>query len=314
MEKTILVTGAAGFVGSHLCEYLLNHDNCQVIGLDNLLTGQRKNIEHLLENKNFKFILGDIVHLDTLKNISGISQIYNLACPASPVHYQANSIETIQTNTVGVMNLLEMAKNQNARILQASTSEVYGDPKETPQKETYNGNVNPIGPRACYDEGKRIAETLFFEYHRKFKTEIRVARIFNTYGPKMAENDGRVISNFIVQALKETDITVYGDGAQTRSFCYVSDLVAGLYKLMNGNIVGPVNLGNPGEMTMLETANKILEMTGSKSKIVFRELPKDDPSRREPDISLAKKELGWEPKVPVTEGLQKTIEYFKNIA
>jgi UDP-glucuronate decarboxylase len=306
--KTILVTGGAGFIGSHLCKKLLEQGN-RVICLDNLFTGSKKNIQPFLANKNFKFIKHDIIEPFFTKE--KIDQIYNLACPASPVHYQVNAIRTIKANTIGIINMLGLAKSHGARILQASTSEVYGDPLEHPQKESYFGNVSCIGPRACYDEGKRCAETLFFDYYRKHGLEIRVARIFNTYGPNMAENDGRVISNFITQALKNKNITIYGDGAQTRSFCYVADLVDGLIKLMNKeNFIGPVNFGNPIELTMKEIAKKIITLTGSKSKLVYKTLPKDDPKKRRPNITLAKKKLNWQPKVKLNDGLKKTIEYF----
>ena len=310
MKKTILVTGGAGFIGSHLCEYLLAKKE-HVICVDNLFTGNMKNIEHLLKNTNFLFIKHDIIEPLYVKE--KIDQIYNCACPASPIHYQSNSIRTIKANTIGVINILGLAKTHHARILQTSTSEVYGDPLEHPQKETYRGNVNPIGPRACYDEGKRAAETLFFDYKRSHNLEIRVARIFNTYGPRMAPNDGRVVSNFILQALNNKDLTIYGDGEQTRSFCYVSDLVEGLYKLMNGQNTGPINLGNPTELTIKQIAQKIIDMTKSKSKIIFKPLPEDDPRKRKPDISLAKKLLKWEPKIKLTEGLGKTIKYFRSV-
>lgn len=320
----ILVTGGAGFIGSHLCEYLLTKGH-KVICVDNLFTGSRENIKHSPANKNFQFIEHDIIDplfLDEKK----IDQIYNLACPASPIHYQSNSIRTIKTNTLGVINMLGLAKKHKARILQASTSEIYGDPLEHPQKETYRGNVNPIGPRACYDEGKRVAETLFFDYHRQNGVDIRVARIFNTYGPKMSKDDGRVVSNFIIQALRGEDITIYGNGKQTRSFCYISDLVEGLYKLMNAeNFIGPVNLGNPDEFTILELAEKIIALVeksrpeGARlaqraAKIVLKPLPEDDPRQRKPDIALAKKTLGWEPKVKLQDGLQATIRYFQSVA
>lgn len=310
--KTILVTGGAGFLGSHLCDYLINK-NEKLICVDNLFTGDKKNIEHLLDNPNFKFINHDIIDPlyidDTI-----IDQIYNLACPASPIHYQYNPVRTIKANTIGVINMLGMAKKHKARILQASTSEVYGDPLEHPQKETYRGNVNTIGPRACYDEGKRVAETLFFDYHRQHKIDIKVMRIFNTYGPRMAQNDGRVVSNFILQVLKNEPIQIYGDGKQTRSFCYVSDLIEGMYKLMNSeDLTGPVNIGNPGEFTMLELAEKVIQQTGSKSELVYKPLPQDDPMQRKPDISLAKEKLGWEPKINLDTGLKETISYFSKI-
>ena len=314
--KTILVTGGAGFIGSHLCDYLLAKGE-RVVCFDNLLTGSRENIKHLESDKNFEFIEADIISSALPKILPKVrfDQIYNLACPASPVHYQKNAIETIKANTAGMINMLELAKKHNARILQASTSEVYGDPKVHPQPESYLGNVSTIGPRACYDEGKRVAETLCFDYHRAHKVDIRVARFFNTYGPRMAQDDGRVVSNFIIQALKNQDITVYGNGSHTRSFAYVSDLVDGIYRLMNhDNFTGPVNLGNPGEFTILELAKKVLEIGNSKSKIVYKDFtPEDDPKKRQPDITLAKKELNWEPKVELQEGLKKTIEYFKNV-
>ncbi len=310
--KTILVTGGAGFLGSHLCDYLINK-NEKLICVDNLFTGDKKNIEHLLDNPNFKFINHDIIDPlyidDTI-----IDQIYNLACPASPIHYQYNPVRTIKANTIGVINMLGMAKKHKARILQASTSEVYGDPLEHPQKETYRGNVNTIGPRACYDEGKRVAETLFFDYHRQHKIDIKVMRIFNTYGPRMAQNDGRVVSNFILQALKNEPIQIYGDGKQTRSFCYVSDLIEGMYRLMNSeDLTGPVNIGNPGEFTMLELAEKVIQQTGSKSELIYKPLPQDDPMQRKPDITLAKEKLDWEPKINLDTGLKETISYFSKI-
>ena len=280
-----------------------------MICLDNLFTGSKKNIGPLTADKNFKFIEHDII--EPFFTEEKIDRIYNLACPASPIHYQVNAIRTIKANTIGVINMLGLAKLHGARILQASTSEVYGDPAEHPQKESYSGNVNPIGPRACYDEGKRVAETLFFDYHRKYNLEIRVARIFNTYGPNMAANDGRVVSNFIIQALAGNDITIYGDGDQTRSFCYVSDLVEGLIKLMNkDNFTGPVNFGNPLELTIKEIAEKIVILIGSKSKIVYKPLPKDDPKKRRPEITLAKEKLNWSPVIELETGLKKTIEYF----
>ncbi len=309
--RTILVTGCAGFIGSHLCDYILEHEDCRIIGIDNLLTGSKKNIAHLVENERFRFLQKDIVDPVYFEE-EAIDRVYNLACPASPIHYQANPIRTIKVNTIGVITMLGLAKKHGARILQASTSEVYGDPLVHPQTESYNGNVNPIGQRACYDEGKRIAEALFFEYHRNHGVDIRVARIFNTYGPRMAQNDGRVVSNFIVQALRGEDITIYGDGRQTRSFCYVSDMRDGLCRLMNSRYVGPVNMGNPEELAIVEIAEKIVSLTGSKSNIMFKELPEDDPRRRKPDIALAKEKLQWQPSVSLDEGLQKTIEYFKN--
>ncbi len=307
---TILVTGGAGFLGSHLCEYLLKKGE-RVICLDNFFTGSLRNIQHLTSNQNFRLIEADIINPFEIDE--KVDQIYNLACPASPVHYQFNPIRTVKANTIGVINVLGLAKKHKARVFQASTSEVYGDPLEHPQKESYRGNVNTIGPRACYDEGKRVAETLFFDYHRSHGMEIRVARIFNTYGPRMAKNDGRVVSNFIVQALAGDDITIYGDGNQTRSFCYVSDLVEGFYRLMNSDTTGPVNLGNPGEFTMKELAEKVIALTGSKSKIIFKPLPEDDPRQRKPDISLAKAKLGWEPKVVLEDGLKDAIAYFRSL-
>jgi UDP-glucuronate decarboxylase len=307
--KTILITGGAGFIGSHLSERLLKEGN-RVICVDNLFTGREENVAQLESNPNFKFIKHDII--SPLEISEKINQIYNLACPASPVHYRENPIRTVKANTIGVINVLGLAKKHGARILQASTSEVYGDPLEHPQKETYWGNVNPIGPRACYDEGKRVAETLFFDYHREHKLDIRVARIFNTYGPRMSPDDGRVVSNFIVQALKGNDLAIYGDGTQTRSFCYVSDLADGLIRLMNAeNLTGPVNLGNPLELTVKDIAEKIIALTGSKSKIIYKALPENDPKKRRPDITLAKSKLNWEPKIPLEEGLDKTIAYFK---
>jgi UDP-glucuronate decarboxylase len=309
--KTIVVTGGAGFLGSHLCDALIKDNN--VICVDNLFTGNKKNIAHMMDNKNFKFIEHDIID-PLLLDDEKIDQIYNLACPASPVHYQFNAIRTIKANVLGTTNMLGLALKHKSRILQASTSEVYGDPLEHPQKECYRGNVNPIGPRACYDEGKRCAETLMFDYHRQNKVDIRVIRIFNTYGPRMAKDDGRVVSNFIIQALAGKDITVYGDGEQTRSFCYVSDLINGIVKMMNcSGFVGPVNLGNPTEFTILELAENVIKLTGSKSKVIFEDLPEDDPTRRRPDISLAKEKLKWEPKVELDEGLKATVGYFEEI-
>ncbi|MDD5177880.1 MAG: SDR family oxidoreductase [Candidatus Nanoarchaeia archaeon] len=309
--KTILVTGGAGFIGSHLCRFLLDKGN-KVICVDNLFTGRKENIKELMKNKDFEFIEHDIV--ESLYIEEKIDQIYNLACPASPVHYQYNPIKTIKANTIGVINMIGLAKKHGARILQASTSEVYGDPLEHPQKESYLGNVNFNGKRSCYDEGKRVAETLFFDYHREHNVDIKIARIFNTFGPNMAKNDGRVVSNFIVQALENKDITIYGDGKQTRSFCFVSDLIEGLYKLMNTeNFIGPVNLGNPREMCTLELAELIIKLSNSKSKIKFDILPPDDPKKRKPDISLAKEKLKWEPKVKLEDGLKETIKYFKGL-
>lgn len=308
--KTIVVTGGAGFLGSNLCDVLIKN-NEKVICVDNLFTGSKDNIEHLLTNGNFEFINHDIIEplfLDTLM----IDQIYNLACPASPIQYQINPVRTIKANTIGVINMLGLAKKHRARILQASTSEVYGDPLEHPQKESYKGNVNTIGPRSCYDEGKRVAETLFFDYRRQHNLDIKVARIFNTYGPRMYENDGRVVSNFIVKALKNEPLEIYGNGLQTRSFCYVSDLITGLVTFMNTeNFTGPVNIGNPIELEVKELAKKIIKLTKSKSKIIYKELPQDDPLKRRPDITLAKKMLKWEPKVPIDEGLTNTIEFFR---
>lgn len=309
MSIVNLVTGGAGFIGSHLCEALLARGE-EVLCLDNFFTGKKSNIQHLLGNPRFELIRHDITHPIYLE----VDRIFNLACPASPVHYQINPVKTIKTNVLGALNVLGLAKRVKARVLQASTSEIYGDPLEHPQKETYWGNVNPIGPRSCYDEGKRVAEALFFDYYRQNNVDIRVVRIFNTYGPRMLVNDGRVVSNFIVQALKNEPITVYGDGSQTRSFCYISDLVEGLLKMMDcDGFVGPVNLGNPAEYTILELAQMIKELTNSKSEIVFKPLPKDDPTRRRPDISLAREKLNWEPKVSIRDGLLKTIDYFKKI-
>ncbi|WP_438481552.1 UDP-glucuronic acid decarboxylase family protein [Oleiharenicola lentus] len=303
----ILITGGAGFLGSHLCDKLIAQGH-EIICLDNLFTGSKSNIAHLLDNPNFEFVRHDVI--DPFKY--EVDQIYNLACPASPPHYQYNPIKTTKTSVMGAINCLGLARRVKARVFQASTSEVYGDPSVHPQPESYWGNVNPIGRRSCYDEGKRVAETLFFDYHRENKVDIRIVRIFNTYGPRMHPNDGRVVSNFIVQALKGIDLTVYGEGSQTRSFCYVDDLLEGFVRLMNQTeTVGPVNIGNPGEFTMLELAQAVLKLTGSKSKIIHKELPADDPKQRRPDITLAKKYLNWEPKVQLEEGLQKTIAYFK---
>jgi len=309
-EKRVLVTGGGGFLGSHLCDRLVNM-GYDVLCVDNFFSGSKKNIAHLLEKPNFELIRHDIVHPLYLE----VDEIYNLACPASPIHYQYNPVKTIKTNIMGSINMLGLAKRVKAKILQASTSEVYGNPERHPQNESYWGNVNPIGLRACYDEGKRCAETLFFDYHRQNKVRIKVIRIFNTYGPRMHPKDGRVISNFIVQALTNKDITVYGNGSQTRSFCYVDDMIEGIIKMMEtpDDITGPINLGNPEEKSILEIAELILKLCKSKSKIVFLPLPKDDPVRRKPDISLAKKVLKWEPKIPLEEGLKRTIEYFKSI-
>jgi UDP-glucuronate decarboxylase len=307
--KKILVTGGAGFIGSHLCEKLILTGH-QVFCLDNFYTGNKKNIAHLLKNKNFKLIKHDIEKPIILK----VDQIYNLACPASPVWYAKDPIKTVRTNVIGSINLLELAKKNNCPILQASTSEVYGDPEVHPQTENYWGKVNPIGLRACYDEGKRCAETLFFNYFRQYKVKIKVARIFNTYGPGMQNDDGRAVPNFINQALKNKDITIYGDGSQTRSFCFIDDMIDGLVVLMETeNFTGPVNIGNPEEHTMKELVQKIIKLTSSKSKVVYKNLPPDDPARRRPDISLAKKKLKWQPKILTDEGLKKTIEYFKSL-
>ncbi len=308
--KRILVTGGAGFIGSHLCKRLVEEGN-EVICVDNFFTGSKKNVEKLLDYNNFELIRHDVIKELYVE----VDQIYNLACPASPPHYQYDPIKTMQTSVLGAMNMLGLAKRCHARILQASTSEVYGNPLVHPQPESYWGNVNTIGIRSCYDEGKRAAETLFFDYHRQHDVDIKVIRIFNTYGPNMNPNDGRVVSNFIVQALKGEDITMYGDGSQTRSFCFVDDLVEGMVRMMNSRdgFTGPVNLGNPGEFTMLELAEKVLAQTGSKSKIIFKPLPQDDPTQRKPVIDLAKKELDWQPTIPLDEGLKKTIEYFKTV-
>ena len=309
--KRILVTGGAGFVGSHLCERLLNDGN-EVICLDNYFTGSKRNIEHLMDHHYFELVRHDITNPYMIE----IDEIYNFACPASPIHYQYNPIKTTKTSVMGAINMLGLAKRVKAKILQASTSEVYGDPTVHPQKESYWGNVNPIGLRSCYDEGKRCAETLFMDYHIQNQVKIKIIRIFNTYGPRMHPNDGRVVSNFIVQALKDEDITIFGDGLQTRSFQYVDDLVEGTVRTMNSSdgFIGPVNIGNPNEFTMLQLAQEVIDLTGSKSKLTFKPLPQDDPMQRQPDISLAKKELnGWEPKVQLKEGLKHTIEYFDNL-
>ncbi len=305
----ILVTGGAGFIGSHLCERLVN-DGHEVLCVDNFFTGNKSNILPLLGTPRFELIRHDITEPILLE----VDQIYHLACPASPVHYQYNPVKTIKTSVMGTINMLGLAKRVRARILLASTSEIYGDPHVHPQPETYWGNVNPIGIRSCYDEGKRVAETLMMDYHRQNGVDIRIVRIFNTFGPRMAENDGRVVSNFIVQALKGEDITVYGDGSQTRSFCYVSDLVEGLVRMMScEGFTGPVNLGNPAETTILEFARRIIALTGSNSQIVFRPLPPDDPQQRQPDITLARTTLGWEPRVPLETGLTKTVDYFSGL-
>ena len=309
--KRILVTGGAGFVGSHLCERLLNEGN-EVICLDNYFTGKKRKIIHLLDNHYFELIRHDVTQPFFIE----VDEIYNLACPASPVHYQYNPIKTIKTSVMGAVNMLGLAKRIKAKILQASTSEVYGDPDVHPQPEEYWGNVNPIGIRSCYDEGKRCAESLFVNYHAQNEVLIKIIRIFNTYGPKMEPDDGRVVSNFIMQALQNQDITIFGDGQQTRSFQYVSDLVEGMIRMMqtDDSFTGPVNIGNPGEFTMLELASEIIDITGSKSKIIHLPLPKDDPTQRQPDINLAKEKLnGWEPKVPLREGLTKTISYFDGL-
>ncbi len=304
----VLVTGGAGFIGSHLCKYLLNK-GYDVLCLDNFYTGTKENIKDLMDNFKFELVRHDIVQPILLE----VDQIYHLACPASPVHYQFNPVKTTKTSVMGTINMLGIAKRVKARILLASTSEVYGDPKEHPQKESYWGNVNTIGPRSCYDEGKRVAETLMMDYYRQNNVDIRIVRIFNTYGPNMVKNDGRVVSNFIVQALEGKPITIYGDGSQTRSFCYVDDMVEALVKMMEQEeYIGPVNLGNPDEFTIKELAELVLELTGSNSELVYKELPPDDPVRRQPDITLAKKYLNWEPKVKLRDGLIKTIEYFKN--
>lgn len=306
--KRIIITGGAGFLGSHLCERLLNEGN-HIICIDNFFTGSYENIKHLTNNKNFEIIRHDIIapiHIEC-------DEIYNFACPASPIHYQRNPVHTFKTSVFGILNMLNLARECNARLLQASTSEVYGDPLEHPQKETYWGHVNPDGIRSCYDEGKRGAETLMMDYNRQYKTDIKIIRIFNTYGPRMNENDGRVVSNFIIQALKNIPITVYGDGSQTRSFCYCDDLIDGTIKMMNReNFIGPVNLGNPIEMPVIDFAKIIIKATNSKSEIIFKELPKDDPVKRQPDISLAKEKLNWRPKYNLEDGLKKTIEYFED--
>jgi len=309
-QKRILITGGAGFLGSHLCDRL-TRDGQDVLCLDNFFTGTKNNIRHLIGLPNFELIRHDLVHPIFLE----VDEIYNLACPASPVHYQYNPVKTVKTSVMGAIHMLGLAKRVRAKVLQASTSEVYGNPTIHPQHEAYWGNVNTIGPRSCYDEGKRCAETLFFDYHRQNRVNIRIVRIFNTYGPRMDPNDGRVVSNFIVQALTGQDITVYGDGSQTRSFCYVDDLIEGLIRMMNApdDFTGPVNLGNPYEFSMLELAQKVIGLTGSRSRIVFKPLPQDDPEQRQPDISLAIERLHWEPRVDIQQGLRKTIDYFEEV-
>lgn len=319
----ILVTGGAGFIGSHLCERLLREGH-HVICLDNFFTGSRRNVEHLLELENFEVLEHDVTRPIEL---DGLDRIYNLACPASPVHYQRDPVRTTITSVLGAINVLELARRTGARVLQASTSEVYGDPLSHPQPESYWGNVNPIGPRSCYDEGKRVAETLFFDYHRQYGVDVKVVRIFNTYGPRMAVDDGRVVSNFILQALRGEDLTVYGDGRQTRSFCYVDDMVEGIIRMMeydgspsaaqpssDGHFPGPLNLGNPEEVAIVELAQMIIELTGARSRIVFRPPLPDDPARRRPDIGLARRKLGWEPRTPLAEGLRRTIAYYRALA
>lgn len=310
VNKRILITGGAGFLGSHLCERLVS-DGADVLCLDNYFTGSKENVQHLIKNSRFEIMRHDV----TFPLYVEVDQIYNLACPASPIHYQYDPVQTTKTSVHGAINMLGLAKRLKARILQASTSEVYGDPEVHPQPEEYWGRVNPIGIRSCYDEGKRCAETLFFDYHRQHQLEIKVMRIFNTYGPRMHPNDGRVVSNFIVQAIKGSDITIYGDGQQTRSFCYVDDLIDGMVRLMksDSSFTGPVNIGNPGEFTMLELAEKILKIVGGSSKLVFQPLPQDDPKQRQPDIRLAKEKLGWEPRVGLDDGLKETVSYFKKI-
>ena len=308
-KQRVLVTGGAGFIGSHLCQRLLDHGH-EVVCLDNFFTGRRRNIAHLLSNTDFELLRHDLVNPLLIE----VDCIYNLACPASPVHYQYNPVKTIKTNVLGAIHMLGLAKRVRARILQASTSEIYGDPEVHPQTEDYRGHVNPIGPRACYDEGKRCAETLFFDYHRQNGVDIRVVRIFNTYGPRMHPDDGRVVSNFIMAALTGRDITVYGDGSQTRSFCYVDDMADGLMRMMAAeDFTGPVNLGNPAEMTVRELAEAVIDLTGSRSAIVYKPLPADDPRRRRPDISLARERLGWTPRVSLKEGLKQTIAYFESV-
>jgi UDP-glucuronate decarboxylase len=308
IKKKILVTGGAGFLGSHLCERLLREGH-EVVCLDNYFTGQKQNVVHLMDNPFFELIRHDV----TMPFFIEVDEIYNLACPASPIHYQYNPIKTVKTSVMGAINMLGLAKRIRAKVLQASTSEVYGDPEVHPQVEGYWGHVNPIGLRSCYDEGKRVAETLFVNYHIQNKVRIKIIRIFNTYGPRMHPNDGRVVSNFIMQALRGEDITLYGDGSQTRSFCYVDDLIDGMIRMMNtgDDFTGPVNIGNPEEFTIRQLADAVIRITGSKSKVVFQPLPPDDPTQRQPDITVAKRELGWEPTIKLEEGLQKTIEYFR---
>ena len=308
-NNKILVTGGAGFIGSHLCEKLLAQGN-SVICLDNFFTGDRTNIKHLIKNDNFELLEHDVEE----PYFCGVNQIYNLACPAAPIWYQKDPVKTIRTNVLGAINALDLSKKLDCRVLQASTSEVYGDPKIHPQTEDYWGNVNPVGMRSCYDEGKRCVETLFSDYSREYSVDTKIVRIFNTYGPKMTQDDGRVVSNFIIQALRGDDITIYGDGSQTRSFCYIDDMVEGLIAAMNcKSCSGPINLGNPREFTIKELAEKVLNLIKSKSKMVYKPLPGDDPKQRQPDISLAKKELNWEPKIFLEEGLKKTIEFFKKV-
>jgi UDP-glucuronate decarboxylase len=310
LTNRVLVTGGAGFIGSHICDRLVER-GYEVLCLDNFFTGARSNISHLLDHKTFELLRHDV----TIPLFVEVDQIYNLACPASPIHYQFDPVQTTKTSVHGAINMLGLAKRTKARILQASTSEVYGDPDVHPQVESYWGNVNPIGPRSCYDEGKRCAETLFFDYHRQHQLDIKVGRIFNTYGPRMHPNDGRVVSNFILQALRGEDITIYGDGQQTRSFCYVDDLVEGLIRLMESKdgVTGPINLGNPGEFTIKQLAEQVIDLTGSKSALVNKPLPQDDPKQRQPDISLAKQELDWAPTIALRDGLTKTIAYFEDV-
>ena len=310
LSKKVLVTGGAGFLGSHLCEKLIEAGD-EVLCVDNLFTGTKANIAHLLQHPRFEFMRHDI----TFPLYVEVDEIYNLACPASPIHYQFDPVQTTKTSVIGAINMLGLAKRVKAKILQASTSEVYGDPEVHPQVESYKGSVNPIGIRACYDEGKRCAETLFFDYHRQHHLKIKIMRIFNTYGPRMHPNDGRVVSNFILQALKNEDISIYGDGAQTRSFCYVDDLIRGMMALMasDDDFIGPVNIGNPGEFSILELANEIIAQTNSKSLLVFHPLPEDDPKQRRPDITLAQEKLHWHPQIPLKEGLARTIAYFEKL-